>query len=174
MSKRRGVRTPEAVRMDAETRNRRDTGLSLVEVVVALLILLVGLLAISRLFVSALLAEKKAANRQAGAAAVQQIVEEMRQAGVPGLSGYAGNKVLWRKTTYDQQTGQVRKVKYMLLPATANPGGGQNERFERLGTFNVTVSDYAAKVKKARLETVVGGTKTTQSRVVVEALFAEE
>ena len=146
----------------------------MVEVVIALLILLVGLLAVSRLFLAALLAEQKAANRQAATAAVQQIVEEMRQGGVSGLSAYAGNKVLWRKTVYKGGTQEVLKVQYMLLPAGANPGGGQNEKFERIGTFSVTVSDFRPKVKKAEVKTTAGFTKTTQAGFVTDVLFAEE
>jgi len=152
----------------------RRRGASLAELIIALLILLVGLLAVSRIFLVALLAQQKAANRQAATAAVQQIVEEMREAGVSGLGAYAGDKVLWRKTVYKGSTGQVLKVQYLLLPASANPGGGQNQRFGRIGTFSVTLSPFCAKVQKARIVTTVGATRNTQARLVTEALFAQE
>jgi len=98
----------------------------------------------------------------------------MRQTGASALATYAGDKVLWRKTTYDEVSGQVLYVSYEFLPEGTSPSQGANERIERIGSLSVTISDFSAKVKSARLESRVGSTKGAQSRVVAQALFGEE
>jgi Tfp pilus assembly protein PilV len=160
--------------MQRGERYRRRRGSSLLDVVIALVILVTSVLALSRSFLAALLAERKAANQRAGAAAMHQMIEEMREQGAAGLSAFAGTKVLWTKTTYDPGTGAVRQVEYAVLPAGSTPSTGANEKVQRLGTFSVTLSEFASKVTKAHLEAIVADTRATQSRVVAEALFAQE